>query len=48
MQYISTRGAAPELNFEDLNFNSFDGNTSNSMQIEYLEFHFDKLKLLGK
>ena len=37
----------PELNFEDLNFNSFDGNTSNSMQIEYLEFHFDKLKLLG-
>ena len=29
------------------NFNSFDGNTSNSMQIEYLEFHFDKLKLLA-
>lgn len=37
----------PELNFEDINLDAFDENSSKSMQIEHVEFHFDELKLLG-
>ena len=37
----------PELNFEDINLDTFNGNSSNSMQIDYIEFYFDELKLLG-
>ena len=37
----------PELNFEDLNFNQIDSSGPNTLPIDHLEFHFDKLMLLG-
>ncbi|GEM_PF-954498 len=37
----------PELNFEDLNFNQIDSSAPNTLPIDHLEFHFDKLMLFG-
>ena len=37
----------PELNFEDLNFNQVNNSGSNTLSIDHLEFHFNKLMLLG-
>ena len=37
----------PELNFENINLDTFNGNSSQSMQIEHIEFYFDELKLFG-